>query len=326
MHNFAPQAKRWSTKKALQFLREVRGRLDSMKRCDCGKNWDALLDEFPPDVSNRKAFFLWTVDAHNRVNEKLGKPKFSNREAIATYYPSLLKPKGKALITLALDDHREVLELTLPYMEAYAKRIGAELVVLTDNQRITDPMANKWRIGHLAKAFERTLYVDSDVFIKPDAPDIFELPAKLGARDERPDYSYRPGWYESEAAELFFHQGVKHTLERCINGGVLLLTNDTASLYDEPDFSICPRRWCSDQYWLSYRMETNPEKVIWLDDRWNWGFIRNDWWQGLEDAWFIHFNGSRPLAYRKELIAQVIAGDYTKKPMGVVDGWKPEHD
>jgi hypothetical protein len=49
--------------------------------CSCRKNWDELTTKYPPDFSSREAFFKWSVDRHNDVNRKLGKPQVSVMEA-----------------------------------------------------------------------------------------------------------------------------------------------------------------------------------------------------------------------------------------------------
>lgn len=56
--------------------------------CPCREHWAGIVREYPPDFSHAKAFFLWGVDAHNKVNDKLGKPIFSHEEAFNLYKPS----------------------------------------------------------------------------------------------------------------------------------------------------------------------------------------------------------------------------------------------
>lgn len=41
---------------------------------ECRAHWRALLAATPPDYSSREAYFAWTVDSHNQVNRRLGKP------------------------------------------------------------------------------------------------------------------------------------------------------------------------------------------------------------------------------------------------------------
>jgi hypothetical protein len=212
-------------------------------------------------------------------------------------------------------------------MRAYADRVGADLHIIDSDFRPDYPMANKWRIANFARNYDQTLYVDSDVLITPGSPDIFSaVPEGFAARDERPDYHYRPNWYSHEVLDLYQSQGVSHEPQHCPNGGVLLMTPGTCELYEEPPHKPYSQLWCTDQHWLSYRLETTDRQVTWLDDRWNWGFIRNDWWAGLAGAWFIHLNGSRPLSYRLELAERIKAGNYTKFLPPKEADWVPKHD
>lgn len=51
-----------------------------MRRLPCGecrREWRAILRETPPDLSGAAGYFAWTVEAHNRVNRKLGKAEWT---------------------------------------------------------------------------------------------------------------------------------------------------------------------------------------------------------------------------------------------------------
>jgi hypothetical protein len=50
--------------------------------------------------------------------------------------------------------------------------------------------------------------------------------------------------------------------------------------------------WCVDQFVLATQLP--PNQTTWLDDRYNWGWIRKDWQEGLDDAFAIHLNGAVP--------------------------------
>jgi hypothetical protein len=39
-----------------------------------------------PSLDNRRDLFKWTVDMHNMVNKQLGKPEYTESDAIAFYY------------------------------------------------------------------------------------------------------------------------------------------------------------------------------------------------------------------------------------------------
>ena len=53
-----------------------------------GKDFDKLLDEYPvsPYLDNRESFVKWTHFIHNKINEKLEKPKITLEEFYIKYY------------------------------------------------------------------------------------------------------------------------------------------------------------------------------------------------------------------------------------------------
>lgn len=296
--------------------------------CSCQANWAAYTEQVPPVFASAREFFDWSVVAHNYVSTHHAKrPTVSLLEATGLYQAPWIIRRPRAIVTLALYDHAQVLELTLPMMQDYALRVGAELHVIDTDLRPNYKLANKWRLASFSRSYDQTLYVDSDVLIMPQAPDIFaSVPSGFAVRDEKPDYAYRPNWYEHETLDLYQSQGVVHELSRCANAGVMLMTPETAELYEEPPQRPYSQLWCTDQHWLSYRLETTDKQVTWLDDRWNWGFIRADWWSGLQYAWFVHLNGSRPLSYRIELAARIRAGNFDRFAPPREADWVPKHD
>jgi hypothetical protein len=50
---------------------------------DCKKHWGELLKAFPPVFGD--GWFAWTVEAHNRVNDRLKKPRMTVGEARARW-------------------------------------------------------------------------------------------------------------------------------------------------------------------------------------------------------------------------------------------------
>ncbi len=48
----------------------------------CRVHWHATVHENPPDWKN---YFAWSVDRHNEVNAQLGKPGFSQSDAVARW-------------------------------------------------------------------------------------------------------------------------------------------------------------------------------------------------------------------------------------------------
>lgn len=60
--------------------------------CACRKNWLAALQSTPPDLTSPEAYFAWSVDRHNEVNARLGKPTLTLAEALAIWHPASPRP------------------------------------------------------------------------------------------------------------------------------------------------------------------------------------------------------------------------------------------
>jgi len=58
------------------------------KGCGCSKSATTLFDLCPPRYDSPEEWFTWTVEFHNLVNKKLGKPIFSIDDAIAIWQRS----------------------------------------------------------------------------------------------------------------------------------------------------------------------------------------------------------------------------------------------
>src|SRR4051812_43863883 len=89
-----------------------------------------------------------------------------------------------AVATLAIGAkaHR-VFALAQPLMAAYARRIGAEFVVIEELSAGRSPQASKCELAGLLARFKRVIYLDCDLLVHPDCPDLTSLvpEAMLGA-------------------------------------------------------------------------------------------------------------------------------------------------
>lgn len=53
---------------------------------DCRKHFEAFVLKNPPVLESRRAFFAWTVKAHNHVNAHTGKPLVTVAEAYLIHH------------------------------------------------------------------------------------------------------------------------------------------------------------------------------------------------------------------------------------------------
>lgn len=86
-----------------------------------------------------------------------------------------LKTKN-VVLTIAIGDlYSEVSEVTHPTIKRYADKIGADFVVWRDQGNHMSPHFRKLDIVSLFKEYDRVLYVDTDIIIREDAPNIFDI-------------------------------------------------------------------------------------------------------------------------------------------------------
>lgn len=65
-------------------------------------------------------------------------------------------------------------ELTHPPMKAYSQRIGADFVCI-DQSNSTTPHWEKFQIADLLSRYERVLYLDTDLLVRADCPNLFDV-------------------------------------------------------------------------------------------------------------------------------------------------------
>lgn len=51
----------------------------------CRTHWATLLDQLPPDATSRDSLSRWLVEAHNRVNARIGKPQLAYDDVAAKF-------------------------------------------------------------------------------------------------------------------------------------------------------------------------------------------------------------------------------------------------
>ncbi|CCE82975.1 Piso0_002746 [Millerozyma farinosa CBS 7064] len=52
---------------------------------DCARHFQELLSKFPPQTGSRKTAAIWGCDIHNKVNDRLGKPRYDCTTILEDY-------------------------------------------------------------------------------------------------------------------------------------------------------------------------------------------------------------------------------------------------
>jgi hypothetical protein len=167
--------------------------------------------------------------------------------------------RPRLIITIAVGDaFQQMLKYTKPLMEAYADRVNADLVVLTNKTQDWWGL-EKFRVHAFAKAYERTLFVDADVFLTPDTPDMFELvpTSHVAMHDDWP-HLLSHEWAFEERRNILESQGLSMDFtESTWNTGLVLCDTQHADLWRPPFKPFLPTH-CAEQFWIEHQARPFP--------------------------------------------------------------------
>jgi len=183
----------------------------------------------------------------------------------------------RAILTIAVGTSLQwMFDLTLPTMRAYAERCGADLIVADDNWRTDEhPCFMKQIINSLWWRYDRVLYLDADIEIMPDAPNIFDIvPAdKLGMYDEAPLYTNRKPRMQAYIAEykrLTLDNDEWESTDKYYNAGMFICSKET-NPHRPPvnDVMRIPTSGNYDNTYVNAMIFKHQIPVHELDWRWN---------------------------------------------------------
>ncbi len=145
------------------------------------------------------------------------------------------------VLTIAIGlGYQTLAALTHPTLRAYAERIGADFqVITTPKVAVTSPHWAKFEIAELLEKYERILYFDTDIIVRDDCPNLFDLVPDdcLGAFNEAP--------FVARSRELLIDvcRAYGVTLDtwdnRYFNSGVLVISRCHQELFIKPAHEEC---------------------------------------------------------------------------------------
>lgn len=246
---------------------------------------------------------------------------------VVEFYDALKKPNSEyAICVIPANEHSsQFLNHSRPSIQAYANKCKADYIELCGDQQPEWPISNKYRVNAVAKLYKKTLYLDCDIIIKENAPNIFDITPddKISlCSDWDIFYKYnKTKWIQQEqlmiVRELLNNQhniNSNNFIARdMLSCGVMVIPNSLADFYKQPE-NRYPRQWCFDQHYLT--LTTPSDKINILPEAFNHRTVtpsvRNEYnissefWDKLEDAYFIHVNGLNKDRYTKKLRLDLI--------------------
>lgn len=173
-----------------------------------------------------------------------------------------------AVVTLCIGNaYEEIAKVSHPTIEAYAKKIGAAFEVITERKLTKDqePIGyEKYQLLGLLDKYERIIFIDTDVIVRPDCPNLFRfVPEKwVGAFNEG-DFLNRKGAIATVSRELGIGIHKENEWgERYYNTGVLVIDRFHRNLLE------LPRKLVNHFYEQTYFN-------LVLNRRFPWEFIKN---------------------------------------------------
>lgn len=270
LHEYAPQIADWDSRQAQQWYRQWEGSIPA-EGCSCRKNYDKL--EFEPDFSSAESFFESGVELHNIVNRKLDKPELTIEDAYTSFWHDPKPTSDLLVLAVGTNKYYNELSIVRPSHEHYAKKIGADYRTIVNGTQ--QWQRDKIRAGKIVPFYKRTIFLDSDVVIKPDCPNMFDLVPvdKVGMHNDW-KYIARHEWLHKEKMAI-----LGHTHNSCYNSGVVVCSR-IANPWVDPGHDL-PDTHCAEQFWVedqAYKIGIVP-----LAREFN-----NQWWMSDFEEWNEH--------------------------------------
>ena len=218
--------------------------------------------------------------------------------------------KENLVLTISIGEFYENLsKYTLPSIKKYAKRIGADFINITekDPNYITQKW-NKFHIHELLNKYKRILYMDIDLIVREDTPNLFDIVPenKLGMFNEG---AYAPRLEYLEQASTYYNEPikVKSWNGKFYNSGIMVISRMHKQIFKLPrGFDFVE----TDQPYINLRILNDKITMFDLDHKYNRMDIL-DKFTGISrlDSYIVHYAGAP-----KEILLSVLQKD--------VDQWK----
>jgi lipopolysaccharide biosynthesis glycosyltransferase len=189
----------------------------------------------------------------------------------------------KAVITISIGKTEDIEKLTIPFMEKYADRVGADFVCIRDVVYSIDkfPSYEKFQLKDYLDKYDRLIFVDVDAVISEDCPDLFKIVPHdmLGVR-----YVPWNAGKEKWIRRVNKQEGSDVVFDKYFNSGVMVVSTPHKKVFEfSTNNELCGKM--IEQTYLNYNVVVNNIPTLGLDKRFNQG--RGD----MHEAYIAHFAG-----------------------------------
>jgi hypothetical protein len=211
------------------------------------------------------------------------------------------------------------LEITRPFAEAYAKRIGADYVVVGgDSDRPVHRI--KCEALDVARGYDRVLLIDADVLIRPQAPDVFAIVPE-GALGAFPEGRFFPRQDFCSQVNELYDLGDRLGPQDYFNSGVMVLAQQNLILLEALRDEVVWGQPRFEQGFLNAKRVALDIPLFPLTPEFNYmteGVFPRDW----RYSFFLHHAGSWKDSYLYNELWQDVSGDrktFARRQFSVAD-------
>lgn len=215
----------------------------------------------------------------------------------------MMKPKSNCLITtLVIGKEMETLSLfTVPLIENYANSLGCDFKVLRQS-KISErfsPHYEKTQIYTLLSQYESVLFIDCDILITPDAPNLIELNREDDVLAVSVEEIFKN--VSNEKSSLCAVLGEIKWRKPYFNSGVILFTAKHKEILNTTDGLI--ETWTNakterninglnDQSIFNYRANKYDIPISYINNAFNFTKAHGEF-ESRFDKYFIHYAGMK---------------------------------
>ncbi len=196
----------------------------------------------------------------------------------------------KAVVTLCVGERfGELAKITHPFQRAYASKIEADHVVISERKFKTEVICyEKLQIKELLQTYDRILYLDTDIIVKPNCPDLFSLiPLGWFGAFSEGAWLDRTGAIEIGCRQFIYqHSILKKWEKRYFNAGVMVVDKSHRHVFGKPDVF---HNNFEDQTWMNIQVATKARNFVDIGPHFN-RMSHLSWGERME-SFIIHYAG-----------------------------------
>ena len=232
----------------------------------------------------------------NEINSKI-LPLFGYTEGIVLEEPKKEITEKRAIVTVVIGEEAvKQNKVAVKTLVNYGKKVHAEVILITkESIENVAPHLQKFQIKDILDNHDRVLYVDADVLIHPDCPDLFDIvPSEMvGAV---PDCHNGKWGNINRFNEIVAVQDKLTNVNwnaGYFNSGVIVLSKEHKGLFDNPENRNLFNSQFKDQTLINYNLFKNGYQLFALDTVFN-GMEINGFSSRIENsnktnAYIMHF-------------------------------------